>query len=138
MSQDLSQLNVVELGSRMRVDVAVRNMMASLKAGQAVAEAMDVLFPELPQNEQRVLATIIAFRLQGAMMPASPELFAHLPLTAKMSEPELFAAVQSLVDGDALQTVMQGKEMCFFWPALEALIQKAIEEQDAPRIITPR
>ncbi|MGD9643782.1 MAG: hypothetical protein AB7V08_13705 [Elusimicrobiales bacterium] len=138
---DLSQLNVIELGSRMRVDVAARNMMATLKAGPAIAEAMSVLFPELPQNEQRVLATIIAFRLQGAMMPASPELFAHLPLTAKMSEPELFAAVQSLVDGDALQTVMNGhgekQEMCFFWPALEVLVQKAIEEQDAPRIITP-
>lgn len=142
MSQDISNLNVIELGARMRVDVAARNMMATLKAGPAIAEAMSVLFPEIPQNEQRVLATVIAFRLQGAMIPASPELFAHLPLTAKISEPELFAAVDALVEGDVLHTVTKGQgasqEMCFFWPALEALVQQAIEEQDAPRIITPR
>ena len=130
-----ADVKVIELGARMRVDPGARNMMAVLQAGPAIADAMLLLFPELPQNAQRVLATIIAFRLMGSTMPASPELFKHLPLTARMSEPELFATAQDLVDGDVLLTLEQGDEMNFAWAALESLIAQALADADAPRIV---
>lgn len=129
--------HVVELASRLATDVQCRHFMASLKAGPGVAEALEVLLPNLPHNEQRILCTVVAFRLMGTMMPASPELFAHLPLTARISEPELFAAAEALVDGGVLETAENEDktEMCFMWPSLERLIVQALADANAPRIV---
>lgn len=131
--------HVLELASRLATDPSCRQFVGSLKAGSGVADALEVLLPNLPHNEQRILCTVVAFRLMGTMMPASPELFAHLPLTHRISEQELFAAAQALVDGGVLETAESDDktEMCFMWPSLERLIAAALAEQNAPRLVGP-
>lgn len=133
----MSNVNVIEIGDRLKTDRGVRDMLTILRAGPGLADALEVVMPSLPQYEQRILGTVVAFRLMGAMMPASPELFAHTPLTGTIGEAHLMAAAQSLVDGGVLEMVTHGDEMCFTWLAMERLIQAAIAEQNAPRLVGP-
>lgn len=138
-SFSLPQGNVVELGDRMAMRPEIRAFIATLKVGLQIAEALETVMPSLKHHEQRILATIVAFRLQGTMMPASPELFAHLPLTAKITESELFAATQEMTDGDLIEIFQDraGGEMNFAWPALERLIHTAIQNMDVSPILGP-
>ena len=131
----MNDVNVIDIGERLKTDQKVRAMVSIIKAGPGIADALETVMPSLPQYEQRILGTVYAFRLMGAMMPASIELFAHTPLTASIQESHLTAAVQSLVDGGVLVLEQQGDEACFMWPALERLVAQAILEQDAPKIV---
>lgn len=136
-----SNANVVELADRLAMRPEIRALIAMLKCGDQIAEALETVMPQLPHYEQRILSTITIFRFLGTTMPASPELFAHLPLTAKITESELMAASQNLVDAEVLEVYMAKfrgmEEMNFAWPALERMIHHALENMNVSPIVGP-
>ncbi|MBS0279194.1 MAG: hypothetical protein JSR81_16345 [Proteobacteria bacterium] len=147
-------MNVIELDKYMAVLPRTRNFLALLRIGNEIALALEHILPALTQTEQRVICTIVAFRMQGSLMPADITLLAHCPQLLGVSEGEIMGVVENLVHNGVLEvssmvdgefvdpaTVPKSRaaevQVCFSWPALERLVLKALDNANRPRIVVP-
>lgn len=132
--------NVVNIASRLRLHETVQPFLTILSASPAVADVLELALPNCTKEQQRALLAVIAWRVMGAQLPASIELLKRLPVMHAMHEESIQAAFMQLCEAGVLvfQSHNDGHEGAFVWPALESIIEVALAERDAPKILTPR
>ena len=127
--------NVVDLSARLALDPAARPFLILLGAAPAIAEVLEQAFPLVTKEQQRALVAVVAWRLQGAALPASIELLKRLPVMAGMHPESIQAAFHQLCDAHVLAFQAHGDEGGFAWPALDQIMHIALQEADAAKLV---
>lgn len=128
-------LNVVDIGSRLKLHETCHHFLAMLAIGPDLDKALRAVLPSLPKDQQRALLSLVAYRIMGAMLPAHMTLLQNLPPTRGLHDQTLAAAFQMMHEGGLIDVVTQGEAMCFYWPALERLVVSAIERANTTPIV---
>lgn len=128
---------IINLANRMATDRSARNFLATLSAGPEIRDALSVVLPSLAPNEQKVLVAVVAFRMMGAMLPASLEMMRRLPMFEGVHPENIGIACDFLVSNGVLEVVTPegGDESAFYWPALEGLYTRALENADRSPLV---
>lgn len=133
---------VMDLSQRFATDPRVRQMMENVRVFALVADSIGLVMAQLSHKEQRVLAELISFRVQGEMMPMTLML-KHFPMMRGFSDGEVVSHVGKLVDAGVLVVMEHGKDAdnnpqkVLQWPALERLLSAGAEQLAKPQILTP-
>lgn len=130
-------MNIVNLAEKMALDLSARNFLAMLSAGPEIRDTLSVALPQMSSNEQKVLLAVVAFRMMGAMLPASLELMRRLPMFEGVHPENIAIAFDFLVANDVLTVITPegGDSSAFMWPALERLTERAVQNANATPIL---
>lgn len=133
---------IVDLAARMAVKPESRRLLAMLKAAPRMAEHLEEAFPTLSPLEQKAMICATAFRFMGVMLPAELTLLSHLPPFRGVSEEEIMATFQMLVDRGLLVVADLALDeggavtaMRFYSPPLEAVVQEALRGLEASALV---
>jgi len=143
---------IIDLSAALAVHPRTRSFIHLLRVGEAIGDAFERVLPQLTQTEQRVLVTVIAWRLQGSLLPASITLLEHCPQLTGIDAEEIQRVVGGIVDCGILSVVaradgeavdaaalpksrVEDVEVYFAWPALEILVTKALDAANRPKIV---
>lgn len=128
---------VINLAERIATDRSARNFLATLKASPEIHDVLSIAIPQMAPNEQKALIAVVAFRMMGAMLPASIELISRLPMFEGIKTENIGIAFDFLVTNGVLEVVTPegGSESAFYWPSLEQLYVRALENADRPTLL---
>lgn len=128
--------NVINLADKMKVDPEVRSFLTCIDVGREVKEALDIVLPNMTQNEQRVMVAVVSFRMMGGMLPASLELMRRLPIFQGVHPENIGIACDFLNTNGVLTVVFDdGGEAAFVWEALERLMDQAVVNANTSGIV---
>lgn len=135
---------VVDLSREFALDNRTKGFLNALRSLSAVSQPLGDLMCTMMKDEQRVLAQIIAWRLEGGMaLPASAALI-HMPLLVGMGLDQLQEIIETLCNNNVLQQVTTERDkggnparIAFRWPALERLLIQGEEVAKGPQLLTP-
>lgn len=136
--------NVVDLSKEFALDNRSKGFLSALRSLAAVSQPLGDVMATMMRDEQRVLAQVIAWRLEGgALLPASAALI-HMPLLIGMGLDQLQQIVETLVDNGVLEQVTVSRDkngnpaqIGWRWPALERLLLQGEEIAKGPQLTTP-
>lgn len=129
---------IIDLAKRMAIAPETRHVLALMKAGPEVELALAAVVGSMGRVEQRALITVTAFRMMGAMVPIEITLLEHMPPLRGISDQEIMAALQKLVDTGVLMIAEPSETSPhggFYWPALERLVSDALRYYETPAIV---
>lgn len=129
---------IIDLAKRFAVSPETRHVLACMKAAPDIELALSAVVPTLGRVEQRILITVVAFRMMGANLPAELTLIEHMPPMRGLSTSEIQDAFDGLVSGGTLMLAGgDGEEdmQSFYWPALERLVNDAVRNYEAPALV---
>lgn len=129
--------NIIDLAARLALHESVRPFLTILSAAPDVADVLEESFPHITKDQQRALLAVVAWRIMGAMLPASAELLRRLPVLHGLHPESIQAAFHQLVDAGVLvfQSFNDSTEGGFVWPALDKIILMALSDATAPKIV---
>jgi len=135
---------VVDLSKEFALDNRAKGFLGSLRALAAVSQPLGDLMCTMMKDEQRVLAQIIAWRLEGGVaLPASAALV-HMPLLVGMGLDQLQEIIETLCNNNVLQQITLERDkggnaakIGWRWPALERLLLQGEEVAKGPQLLTP-
>jgi hypothetical protein len=136
--------NVVDLSKEFALDVRAKGFLSALRSLAAVSQPLGDVMATMMRDEQRVLAQVIAWRLEGgALLPATASLI-HLPLLTGMGLNQLQEIIETLVNANVLEQVTVSRDKAgeptqigWRWPALERLLLQGEEIAKGPQLTTP-
>jgi hypothetical protein len=134
--------NVVDIRKLVDMDKRVAGFLNSIKALAAVIEPLGTTLSYMGQADQRLLAQIMAWRMEGGPYLPATEGLIHMPLLVGMGFASIAAAAERLVDGEVIVNVplktdpKNGNvlETGFRWPALEQLLAQGAHIAAGPQL----
>ena len=134
--------NVVDLSLQLSLNKTAARVIHRAASVGAVRDDLLAVIAGLEHNEQRFLAAIIAWRIEGGMALPATDLLSHLPSLHGLEFGSIQATAAQLVDAGVLELVEVEKDdkgnatrVAFIWPALERLLELGAERAGGPKIM---
>lgn len=126
--------NVVDLSVQFALNKTAASLLKRAAIIGMVRDELTTIMSTLTHNEQRFLAAIIAWRIEGGMALPATDLLSHLPSLHGLEFGSIQATAAGLADAEVIEVVEtdtdehgETSRVAFVWPALERLLTQGEE-----------
>lgn len=137
----MSQGNVVDLSVQFAMSKPAAALLKRAATIGAVADELTAILCTLNHTEQRFLAAMIAWRIEGGQALPASDLLTKLPSLHGLEFGSICATAEGLAEAEVIRVVPVGKDekgkanaMGFVWPALERLMELGDQRATGPKL----
>lgn len=133
--------NVTDLSLQFALSKPAASLLRRAQIVGEHAEALQAILATLEHTEQRFLAAMIAWRIEGGQAFPASDLLTKLPSLYGLEFGSICATAEKLSDAGVIEVVVVERDakqnpiaMAFVWPALERFLTEGERTHGRPRL----